>query len=102
MSDKPDAKIYLIFQSIHNVMLAEELLIEADISLEMVPVPRDISSDCGMSLTCWLSDLEIVKNSLKYAKFTSQVNIYKYDKQDCLEKTGKKSKSSFYLLLKYP
>ena len=73
--DKPlGAKCYLIFQSIHNVMLAEELLLQADIAVEMVPVPREISSDCGMSLTCSSGDLEKVKTCLEKAAFTTPIS----------------------------
>ncbi|RLB70217.1 MAG: hypothetical protein DRH03_07415 [Deltaproteobacteria bacterium] len=81
MADQPETKLYLIFQSIHNVMLAEELLLQANIKIEMVPVPRDISSDCGMSLTCPADDLEKVRISLKKAKFTTPVTIYKSVKE---------------------
>ena len=80
MGEQTEKKLYLIFQSIHNVMLAEELLLQASIKIEMVPVPRDISSDCGMSLTCLADDLEKVKLSLKKAKFTTSVTIYKPEK----------------------
>ena len=77
MGEQTEKKLYLIFQSIHNVMLAEELLLQANIKIEMVPVPRDISSDCGMSLTCLADDLEKVRTSLKEAKFTTPITIYK-------------------------
>ena len=80
MSEQPETKLYLIFQSIHNVILAEELLLQANITIEMVPVPRDISSDCGMSLTCLADDLEEIRTSLKEAKFTTPVTIYKPEK----------------------
>ncbi len=80
MKAQPEAKLYLIFHSIHNVMLAEELLLEADIPIEMVPVPREISSDCGMSLTCSTTDLENVKTCLKKATFTTPFKIYNLQK----------------------
>lgn len=76
MSDELGTKIYLIFQSIHNVMLAEELLIQDDIQIEMVPVPREISSDCGMSLTCAADDLNSVKTCLAKGTFTTPFKIY--------------------------
>lgn len=84
MGEQPATKLHLIFHSIHNVMLAEELLLQADIMIEMVPVPRAISSDCGMSLTCLADDLEKIRTSLKEAKFTTPVTIYKpaTDKQN--------------------
>lgn len=42
--------IILLFQSVHYVLKAESLLRSAGISLEIIPTPRDISSDCGMSI----------------------------------------------------
>ena len=66
-------------------MLAEELLLQADIANEMVPVPREISSDCGMSLTCFADDLENIKTCLGKAKFTTPFKIYEFkkDEQNC-------------------
>ncbi len=77
MGNQTETKVHLIFHSIHNVMLAEELLLQADIMIDMVPVPRAISSDCGMSLTCLADDLEKIRTRLKEAKFTTPVTIYK-------------------------
>ena len=93
MTDPQGLKLYLIFHSIHNVMLAEELLLQADIPVDMIPVPRELSSDCGMSLDCNLSDLDKIKANFKKATFTSEVMIY-----EC--KIGsKKSDRDFQLLL---
>lgn len=45
-----DPKIIFVFDSIHYVLKAEKILKEADLSCELIPVPREISSDCGMAL----------------------------------------------------
>ena len=78
MSKPAPTKIYLIFHSIHNVMLAEELLLQAGITNEMAPVPREISSDCGMSLICTAADLANIKTCLGRAEFTTPFKIYSY------------------------
>ena len=78
MSKPTPTKLYLIFHSIHNVMLAEELLLKTGITNEMVPVPREISSDCGMSLTCAATDLASIKTCLGKAEFTTPFKIYSY------------------------
>jgi hypothetical protein len=80
MDNQTETKLYLIFHSIHNVMLAEELLLQANIKNEMVPVPREISFDCGMSLTCSMDNLESIKTTLKKANFTTPAKIYKSEK----------------------
>ena len=93
MTDQQVPELYLIFHSIHNVMLAEELLLKAEITVDMIPVPREISSDCGMSLACCLTDLDKIKTNFKKATFTSEVMIY-----EC-KRRGEKSDRNFQLLL---
>lgn len=66
----------LIFHSIHNVMLAEELLGKVAIEIDMVPVPREISSDCGMCLACHLGDLDVIRDRLKGQPFTREIKIF--------------------------
>ncbi len=82
MTDLGLMDLRLIFHSIHNVMLAEELLLEADVPIEMIPVPREISSDCGMCLACRLKDLERIRESFKKKPFTSSITIYESNKPD--------------------
>lgn len=45
-----DKSYYLLFRSIHDVLRAERILKEKGIAHELVPVPRNLSSDCGMSI----------------------------------------------------
>ena len=82
MAELEQLTLYLIFNSIHNVMLAEELLLQNNIPVEMVPVPRELSSDCGMSLLCQLSDLRKIKLLFTETVFTSEVLIYRCLKQN--------------------
>ncbi|MCE5263494.1 MAG: DUF3343 domain-containing protein [Deltaproteobacteria bacterium] len=39
-----------IFQSVHHALLAEKVLIGAGIACKLIPMPRNISSDCGVCL----------------------------------------------------
>ena len=39
---------YLLFHTIHDVLRAEKILKKAGIDHELVPVPRNLSSDCGV------------------------------------------------------
>lgn len=39
-----------IFHNIHRVMKAEKLLKEARLAILLIPVPRQLSSDCGLAL----------------------------------------------------
>jgi len=42
--------VYLLFHTIHDVLRAEKILKGTDTSFELVPVPRNLSSDCGMCI----------------------------------------------------
>jgi hypothetical protein len=43
-------KDVFIFESVHRVMKAEKLLKGKGIKLDLIPVPREISSDCGVAI----------------------------------------------------
>ena len=45
-----DKDLVAIFNSIHRVLKAEKLLKEADVDFLLIPVPRQLSSDCGLAL----------------------------------------------------
>ena len=42
----------LILPSVHQVMRAEKILKEKGIKVDLIPVPREISSDCGVAVEC--------------------------------------------------
>jgi len=46
----PASKLLFLFNTIHDVLRAEKLLKEHSITHELIPVPRNLSSDCGMSI----------------------------------------------------
>jgi hypothetical protein len=39
-----------IFNSIHRVMKAEKILKQAGIEILLIPVPRQLASDCGLAI----------------------------------------------------
>lgn len=47
-----DAENYhvIVFKSVHHALRAEKLLKEEGIPNKLIPVPRHISSDCGVCL----------------------------------------------------
>lgn len=47
-----------LFQSIHFVLTAERILKERDIQIDLVPVPKSLSADCGMAIAFYRRDLE--------------------------------------------
>jgi len=39
-----------IFESVHQVMRAEKVLKGKGMAVDLIPVPREISSDCGVAI----------------------------------------------------
>ena len=39
-----------IFENIHNVMIAEDTLKKDNINCGLVPIPKEMSPECGMAL----------------------------------------------------
>ena len=46
----PDRAYYILFTTIHEVLKAEQLLKGREVDIEVVPVPRSLSSDCGVCI----------------------------------------------------
>ena len=44
------SRVLLLFASIHGVLTAEAALKAACVPLDLVPVPKEISPDCGMAI----------------------------------------------------
>ena len=53
-----------IFHSIHRVMKAEKALKQAGLDIRLMPVPRELSSDCGLSLLFFMRDREAAEEAL--------------------------------------
>ena len=62
--------VILILQSIHHVLRAEKVLKKAGTAFDLIPVPREISSDCGMAVTVDLQDRALVCEILTGAKIS--------------------------------
>ena len=63
----PSGSYVAIFFSIHYVLKAEQLLKAGNIPLDVVPVPREISGDCGMAITFAPEQLAAVQGILNVA-----------------------------------
>lgn len=53
-----DGVLLLTFDGIHDVIKAEKLLKNLGFIPDLVPTPRALSSDCGMSIECPAADRE--------------------------------------------
>lgn len=54
-------KYVFLFESVHRVMRAEKILKEKGIPTDLIPVPREINSDCGVAVEV---DFELGKEAL--------------------------------------
>lgn len=55
----------LLFQSIHKVMKAEKICKKEGIEYTIIPVPKHISSECGMCMEVEPERAEAYKNILE-------------------------------------
>jgi len=56
-----------IFHSIHRVLKAEKLLKEAGVTFLLIPVPRQLTSDCGLALRFAPPDRDVLLAALEQA-----------------------------------
>jgi hypothetical protein len=58
---------FLLFNTIHDVLKVDKILKKEKVHYELVPVPRNLSSDCGMCVKLE-DDLETIKQHIKDIK----------------------------------
>lgn len=61
-------RLVVLLETVHDVMKAERTLRDAGVWCDMVPTPRELSSDCGMALEVDGADVERVANLLNGAR----------------------------------
>jgi hypothetical protein len=65
----------LIFNSIHQVLKVESILKSMNIQVELIPVPKEIHSNCGMAVSMDNSDYSKAKSAL----FSKNINFKVFD-----------------------
>ncbi|MCP4544099.1 MAG: DUF3343 domain-containing protein [Chloroflexi bacterium] len=63
-----DQYAVILVYSTNYALRAEKVLLEAGISSKLIPVPRHLSSDCGVCVRVEWSQLEAVLEALESAK----------------------------------
>ena len=61
---KEEARCIVTFFTVHQALRAEKVLIAEGFKISMIPVPREISSDCGIALAFACGDETRVKTVL--------------------------------------
>ncbi|MDD2889478.1 MAG: DUF3343 domain-containing protein [bacterium] len=59
----------ILFNSVHFVMKAEKAIKEKGIGVQLIPVPRQFSSDCGMAIKIKEENIESVKQLLEKGSY---------------------------------
>jgi hypothetical protein len=68
-------KAIITFQSTHQVLKTEKLLQKEGVDFDIIPVPKEISSDCGMAIRVEMESIKIIegileKNTIVYKTYT--------------------------------
>ncbi len=62
--NKTEERCYLTFPALTQVLKAEKLLSSHQLEFWVVPLPREISSDCGMCIMCRPETFDSIKEVL--------------------------------------
>ena len=63
----------IIFESVHFTIKADKYLKEMGVNYKIITTPREISSECGMSIETPVSDFEYIKKLLDEKEFKMTV-----------------------------
>lgn len=68
----------LTFSSTHHALRAEELIEEQNIELDIIPIPREITAECGLAIRVSYEQKEQVEEILTNNKI-NMAGIYSLD-----------------------
>jgi len=63
--EKQERTFVFVLYSIHNVMKAEKVLKSQGVLFDTIPVPKEISADCGMAILTASKDRQRVRKILE-------------------------------------
>lgn len=67
MGRAPHPELILIFRGTHQVLSAESHLKKGGVPMRLIPVPRRLTSDCGLAIRIFPPDRELARNVLTRA-----------------------------------
>lgn len=68
MGSTVPAEIVLIFRGTHQVLAAEKNLKRAGVPMRLIPVPRRLTSDCGLAIRIVPSERDRARKVLSQAR----------------------------------
>lgn len=57
--------LYVIFKSMTYVLSAERTARKSDISCRIIPIPRNLSTDCGMCISIKAEDYDVFLKAME-------------------------------------
>ncbi|OPX41515.1 MAG: hypothetical protein DRG82_06315 [Deltaproteobacteria bacterium] len=63
--EKQERTLVFVLYSIHNVMKAEKVLRSQEVLFDTIPVPKEISADCGMAILVACDNRKRVRKMLE-------------------------------------
>ncbi len=72
MGSPVPGEIILIFRGTHQVLSAEKYLKRAGVPMRLIPVPRSLTSDCGLAIRISASVRERAREVLAGARILPQ------------------------------
>lgn len=64
MNQRLEKDCYLIFSTVYSALKMEKILQKKSLKFKLVPIPREISSSCGMAILFSCSDKPIMEEIL--------------------------------------
>jgi hypothetical protein len=68
LTSAPDPVLILIFRGTHQVLSAEKRLKGGGVPLRLIPVPRRLTSDCGLAIRIPLEHRDRAREILSLAR----------------------------------
>ena len=78
MQERRACSYYLIFKSIHDVLRAEKNLKQQGFDFELMPIPRNLSSDCGSCIRLY----DEIEEVLRHTDNIGMEKCFRFDGKD--------------------
>jgi len=82
--DKTTCSYYLLFKSIHDVLRAEKSLKQHGFDFELMPIPRNLSSDCGSCIRLY----DEIEEVLRFTDGIGMERCFRFDGKEYVPVSG--------------
>jgi len=68
MTHDSSQEMILVFRGTHQVLSAEKRLKKSGVSMRLIPVPRRLTSDCGLAIRIPLKERDLAREILSASR----------------------------------